>query len=161
MSGPALVSWLAGAKGSTRQTGRLLCHPGSLHPVPGPRSCASSQGLSGRTQAWEFSTIPSQQAWQSRPPRTVSFSSPTTCPANCPVNKFATCRSCSLCFLTTASSPFFALLMSPTGRGNFLHLVVLRRELYCRRGYRCRLFSIITNPAAEVLPSEFDRRLIA
>lgn len=95
---------------------------------------------SGRTQAWEFSTIPSQQTWAILSPSTVSISSPTTCPANCPVNKFATCRSCSVCLLSTASSPFFALLMPPTGRGNSLHLVVLSRELYCRRDNRCRLF---------------------
>lgn len=57
-------------------------------------------GVSAQRRAWEFSTIPSQQTWESRPRPIVSISPTTACPAslphNCPVNKFATRRSCPL-----------------------------------------------------------------
>lgn len=53
------------------------------------------------------------------------------------------------------------LLMPTTHCGNFPSLVFLVLGLYCPSAYRCRYFSIITNPAAKSLLLQYHRQPVA
>lgn len=116
-------------QGSTRQAGRQdscgvtqvfhLFSRRSQQPVPAPVPAARDSlatpkhGISPQSHPNRHGNLVGSSC--------VSISSPTTtCPANCPVNNFATCRSCSFVSSDHRVLAFFRLLMSPTGRGNFI-----------------------------------------